>query len=61
MNTVELALPEYLTPRERALEITAILATAMVRAFHPNNGQIELGFSAGKSVHTTPSQPGVMP
>lgn len=60
MNTVELAIPEQLTPRERAAEIATLLATALARPINPeqpsHERQIGLGFSARKSVHTTPSQ-----
>ena len=53
--------PELLSPRERALEIASIIATAIARldATRPRERDIQLGLSVGKSVHTNRSYPGV--
>jgi len=57
---VALTPPEQLSPRERALEIASIIATAIARldATRPRESDIQLGLSVGKSVHANPS-PGV--
>ena len=55
--TAKLTLPESMSPRERAAEITAILAAAIVRsqlvqAAKPRESG--LGFLDDQRVHTTP-------
>ena len=59
MNNVELADPASLSPRDRAAEVTAILAIAIVRTLCPDvpeTTQVDLGFVPDQRVHTTPSQ-----
>ena len=57
--TAELTLPELLSPRERAAEITTILGTAIVRtqlAQAAKQRESALGFLDDQRVHTTPYQ-----
>ena len=57
--TAELTLPESMSPRERAAEITTILAGAIVRtqlAQAAKQGESALGFLGDQRVHTTPYQ-----
>jgi hypothetical protein len=64
MKPTKLATPDSMSASERAAEITAILAAAIVRS-HPSaqnatdqkQRQIRLGFSGQQSVHTNPYQP----
>jgi hypothetical protein len=56
--------PEQLTAEDRAAEITAILARAILRVHDANlpaepveREPVRVGFCPGRSVHTTPSQP----
>ena len=59
MQTLALPPPEALSPAERAAEITAILATAIVRsvlAAGPPESEVGLGFLPEQRVHTTPYQ-----
>ena len=55
---VALTPPGLLSPRERALEIASIIATAIARldATRPRKPDIPLGLSVGKRVHDNPSQ-----
>jgi len=60
MPPFELAPPSQMSARERAAEICAILAAAIVRssvASAPQQSDIELGFMPEQRVHTTPYQP----
>jgi len=61
MMTVQLTLPQSLSPCERAREVTSILATAIARlhASRPQETKFSLGFSTPKRVHATPLPPGV--
>ena len=66
--TVERTPPEQLSPRQRAAEVAALLAAAIARihaarreALCARENEIPLGFPATKRLHTTPSQPGVLP
>ena len=56
MQTIALPPPEALSPAARAAEVTAILATAIVRtvlaAGRPES-QVGLGFLPEQRVHTT--------
>ncbi|MCM8614241.1 hypothetical protein [Accumulibacter sp.] len=57
--TVEPTLPESMSPRERAAEITTILAGAIVRTQLAQAGkrrESALGFLDDQRVHTTPYQ-----
>ena len=59
MTNIELPPPSGMSPRERAAEITAILAAAVIRThsnFGQNNGEVCLGFLPNQRVHTTPYQ-----
>ena len=59
MTSVALPPPGTLSPAERAADITAILATAIVRSWvgegRPES-EVGLGFVADQRVHTTPYQ-----
>ena len=57
--TAQLTLPESMSPRERAAEITTILAAAIVRtqlAQAAKQRESDLGFLDDQRVHTTPYQ-----
>ena len=57
--TAEPTLPESMSPRERAAEITTILGTAIVRtqlAQAAKQRESALGFLDDQRVHTTPYQ-----
>ena len=59
MQTIALPPPETLSPAARAAEITAILATAIVRnvlAAGAAESEVGLGFLPDQRVHTTPYQ-----
>ena len=59
MKNLKLASPSEMTARARAGEITAILASAIVRtvvAEAPKQREVGLGFLPGQRVHTTPYQ-----
>ncbi len=59
MNNLELASPSEISASAPAAEITAILASAIVRIFvarNPKQREVGLGFLPGQRVHTTPSQ-----
>jgi hypothetical protein len=53
--------PDLLSPRERALEVASIIATAVARldATRTRERDIQLALLATKSVHTNPSLQGV--
>jgi hypothetical protein len=61
MKPIELALPSTMSDKDRASEITTILAAAIIRMHTSRQAtterQIGLGFMPGKSVHTNPYQP----
>lgn len=64
MKPIKLLPPEQMTARQRAFEITSILAAAIVRthasglvATDQNERQVGLGFFGHQSVHTNPYQP----
>jgi hypothetical protein len=52
MQTPELKSPASMSAADRAAEIAAILAAAIVRGYR----DFDLGFRADQSVHTTPYQ-----
>ena len=57
--TAQLTLPESMSPRERAAEITTILAAAIVRthlAQAAKQRESDLAFLDDQRVHTTPYQ-----
>ena len=57
--TAQLTLPESMSPRERAAEITTILAAAIVRthlAQAAKPRESDLAFLDDQRVHTTPYQ-----
>ncbi len=57
MKNIALASPSQMSAAERAAEITAILATAVVRnalAAGAREAEIGVGFLPEQSVHTTP-------
>lgn len=64
MQSIELRSPHRMSPPERAAEITAILAAAIIRTYgaHPvqagsetaPQSPVQLGFCPPKSVHATP-------
>jgi hypothetical protein len=63
MNPIKLATPDSMSALQRAAEITAILAAAIMRshasaqdATDQKQRQIRLGFSGRQSVHTNPYQ-----
>jgi len=59
VQTIALPPPDALSPAARAAEITAILATAIVRSWVSEGqpeSQVGLGFVADQRVHTTPYQ-----
>ena len=59
MKNLELASPSELAACDRAGEITAILAAAIVRtavADAPKQREVGLGFLPDQRVHTTPYQ-----
>jgi hypothetical protein len=63
MKPIKLATPDSMSASERAAEITAILAAAIVRshlsaqnATDQKQRQIRLGLSGQQSVHTNPYQ-----
>jgi hypothetical protein len=59
MKAIALTPPDQVCSRDRAAEITAILAAAITRSSVANPAQspaVGLAFFAGQSVHTTPSQ-----
>ncbi|MDO3578261.1 MULTISPECIES: hypothetical protein [Ralstonia solanacearum species complex] len=59
MKSIELPCPSQLSAGERATEITAILAAAIVRTLAaPASAEssVGLGFVPDQRVHTTPSQ-----
>ena len=59
MKNIELASPSEMSARDRAAEITAILAAAIVRttvAETPKQREVGLGFLPDQRVHTTPYQ-----
>ena len=64
MKPIKLIPPEQMTARQRAAEITSILAAAIVRthasgqaATDQNERQVGLGFMPDQRVHTNPYQP----
>ena len=64
MKPVKLTPPEQMSARQRAAEITSILAAAILRthasgqaATDQNERQVGLGFSGHQRVHTNPYQP----
>jgi hypothetical protein len=60
MKNLKLASPTEMSASARAGEITAILASAIVRASvaeTPIQSEVGLGFLPSQSVHTTPYQP----
>ena len=61
MKSIKLATPDSMSALQRAAEITAILAAAIIRshasaqdATDQKQRQIRLGFSGQQSVHTNP-------
>jgi hypothetical protein len=60
--TVELTPPELLSPRQRGFEAASLIATAIARldATRPGESDTPLDFPAPKSLHTNPSQQGVL-
>ncbi|ARU21558.1 glutathione synthetase [Ralstonia solanacearum] len=59
MKTLELPCPSKISAAERAAEITAILASAIVRTLAApasTESPVGLGFVPDQRVHTTPSQ-----
>lgn len=59
MKNIALTSPDQIAARDRAAEIAAILAAAIVRSQCPTDvadTDVGLGFLPGQSVHTTPSQ-----
>ena len=63
MNPIKLIPPEQMSARQRAFEISSILAAAIMRthdsglaATDPEERQVGLGFMPRKSVHTNPYQ-----
>ena len=48
---------DQMSPPARAAEIAAILARSILRQHTDREPPVVLGFSPGKRVHTTPSQP----
>ncbi len=59
MKNLELASPSEMSASARAGEITAILASAIVRtlvAGEPKRREVDLGFLPDQRVHTTPYQ-----
>lgn len=59
MQILELPQPDQMSALERAIEITAILATATVRSQigdAQNKNNFKLGFPPKERVHTTPYQ-----
>ena len=59
MKNLELASPSEMSASDRAGEITAILAAAIVRTLagdDPNQREVGLGFLPDQRVHTTPYQ-----
>ena len=64
MKPIKLTHPEQMSARQRAAEITYILAAAILRthasgqaATDQNERQVGLGFSGHQRVHTNPYQP----
>jgi len=59
MKNLELASPSDISPSDRAGEITAILAAAIVRTLAGDDQkqrEVGLGFLPDQRVHTTPYQ-----
>ncbi len=59
MQIIKLLSPAEMTPRARAREICAILATAINRSYvanEPAESSVDLGFLLDQRVHTTPYQ-----
>ena len=63
MKPIKLTPPEQMSARQRAADITSILAAAIVRthasghaATDENERQVGLGFSGDQRVHTNPYQ-----
>jgi len=64
MKPLELLSADRMTAAERAREIATILARSILRTYSENNHterRVRLGFSPGKSVHTTALNAGEMP
>ncbi|MBE0474531.1 hypothetical protein [Rhodoferax sp.] len=63
MKPIKLIPPEQMSARQRAAEITSILAAAIMRTYtsgqdatDENERQVGLGFSGHQRVHTNPYQ-----
>jgi len=64
MKPIKLTHPEQMSARQRAAEITSILAAAIMRTHASGQAateqierQVGLGFSGDQRVHTNPYQP----